>query len=130
MENLPSGWVWIIAILAPLIASLVINKTWDGRVKQGVAVLLSAALAVLVMWIDGDLATLPLGSLATVLGSVFGVAELMYKQVWAPLILDTPVEKQASVDLKQVLYVQKAIPLITATTIDLATESQVQPKIR
>jgi hypothetical protein len=118
VETLPSGWVWIIAVLAPLIVSLVIKKTWDGRIKQAIALLFSAGLAVLVMWIDGTLATLPLGNMATVLGSVFAVAELMYKQVWAPLILDTPVEKQASVDLKQVLYVQKATPVITATTTD------------
>lgn len=114
METLPSGWVWIIALIAPLVASVFLKKQWDGRIKQAIAMLLSVVLAILVMWIDGSLLTLPLQNMAVVLGSVFGVAELMYKQVWGPLLLTTPVEKQATVDVKQVLYVDKAVPIIEA----------------
>jgi hypothetical protein len=116
MDSLPSGWVWIIALIAPLIASIFLKKQWDGRIKQAIAMLLSVVLAILVMWIDGSLLTLPLQNMAVVLGSVFGVAELMYKQVWAPLLLTTPVEKQATVEMKQVLYVEKAVPIIEAGT--------------
>jgi hypothetical protein len=115
MENLPSGWVWLIGVIAPLLASLVLKKSWDGRIKQAIAMGLSVSLAVLVMWIDGSLKTLPLENMAVVIGSVFGVAELMYKQVWQPLILESPAEKAAYSELKQVMYVDKSVPAITPT---------------
>jgi hypothetical protein len=60
------------------------------------------------------------GNLPIILGAILGVAELMYKQVWAPL-MTTAVEKKASAQLKDVLYVQKATPLITAAPVDFAT---------
>jgi CBS-domain-containing membrane protein len=120
MSVLPSGWVWIIGLVAPLLASLVLKKSWDGRIKQAIAMGLSVGLAILVMWIDGSLKTLPLENMAVVLGAVFGSAELMYKQVWQPLILDSPAEKAAYSELKQVLYVAKSVPAITATKTALA----------
>jgi hypothetical protein len=100
VSNLPSGWVWLIGVIAPLLASLVLKKSWDGRIKQA---------------IDGSLKTLPLENMAVVIGSVFGVAELMYKQVWQPLILESPAEKAAYSELKQVMYVDKSVPAITPT---------------
>jgi CBS-domain-containing membrane protein len=115
MSVLPSGWVWLIGVIAPLLASLVLKKSWDGRIKQAIAMGLSVSLAVLVMWIDGSLKTLPLENMAVVIGSVFGVAELMYKQVWQPLILESPAEKAAYSELKQVMYVDKSVPAITPT---------------
>lgn len=116
MEQLPSGWIWIIGLFTPLLAQVVLKKSWDGRLKQLIAMALSIALALLVMWIDGSLATLPRENLALVLASVFGEAELLYTQVWAPYLLTTPLEKEANHELKQVLYVQKAKPVITAAS--------------
>lgn len=112
--QLPSGWLWVITLFAPLLASVIVKKAWDDRVKQAVAVLLSVVLALLIMWIDGSLMTLPFGNMSIVLGSVFAVSELAYRQIWAPLILTTPVEKAATVALKEVLYVDKAVPVIEA----------------
>lgn len=122
MEHLPSVWLWVVEIFAPLIASVLLKKEWDGRIKQLIALMFSIACAFLVMWVDGTLAgVIANGNLPYVLGAVFGEAELFYKQLWSPYLLTSPVEKQASAQLKDVLYVQKATPLITATPVDFAT---------
>lgn len=111
---LPSGWLWVITLFAPLLSSVIVKKAWDDRIKQAVAMLLSVVLAILIMWVDGSLMTLPFGNMSIVLGSVFAVSELAYRQIWSPLILTTPVEKKATVELKEVLYVDKAVPVIEA----------------
>lgn len=112
--ELPSGWLWAITFFAPLLSSVIVKKAWDDRIKQAVAMLLSVVLAILIMWVDGSLMTLPFGNMSIVLGSVFAVSELAYRQIWSPLILTTPVEKKATVELKEVLYVDKAVPIIEA----------------
>jgi len=112
--QLPSGWLWIVTLFAPLIGGAIIKKGWDDRIKQLIAVGLSILLAVLIMWVDGSLVKLSFETLSVVLGSVFAVSELAYRQFWAPVILTTPVEKQATADVKQVLYVDKAVPIIEA----------------
>lgn len=112
--HLPSVWIWIIEIFAPLIASVLLKKEWDGRIKQLIALAFSMACAFLVMWVDGTLAgVLANGNLPYILGAVFGEAEFFYKQLWSPYLLTTPVEKVANAELKDILYVQKATPIIT-----------------
>jgi hypothetical protein len=115
MTNLPSAWIWVVGLFAPLIASVLLKKNWDGRIKQLIAFLLSMALAFLVMYLDGSLAkVIAAGTLPVILGAILGETEAAYKQIWSPLILTTEVEKQATVDVKQVLYVEKAVPIVEA----------------
>jgi hypothetical protein len=115
MANLPSVWIWVVGFFAPIIASVLLKKGWDGRVKQLIAFALSVGLAFLVMWLDGSLAkVIAAGNLPYILGAILGETELAFKQIWSPYLLTTPVEKQATVDLKQVLYVDKAVPIIDA----------------
>ena len=114
MEHLPSMWLWVIEMFAPLIATVLLRPQWDGRIKQVIAFVFSMALGVLAMWIEGTLADVfASGNLPVVLSAILGEAEVFYKQVWSPLIT-TAVEKRATVELKDVLYVQKATPVITA----------------
>lgn len=115
MNNLPSMWIWVIGFFAPIIASVLLKKAWDGRIKQLIAFVLSIGLAFLVMWLDGSLAkVIAAGNLPYILGAILGEAEFAFKQIWSPFLLETAVEKKATVDLKQVLYVDKAIPIIDA----------------
>src|SRR5664280_2873110 len=115
MTNLPSMWIWVVGLFAPLIASVLLKKNWDGRIKQLIAFALSIGLAFLVMWLDGSLAkVIAAGNLPVILGAILGEAEAAYKQIWSPFLLTTTVEKQATVDVKQVLYVDKAVPIIEA----------------
>lgn len=115
MNNLPSMWIWVIGFFAPIIASVLLKKNWDGRIKQLIAFALSIGLAFLVMWLDGSLAkVIAAGNLPYILGAILGEAEFAFKQIWSPYLLETAVEKQATVDLKQVLYVDKAVPIIDA----------------
>jgi hypothetical protein len=115
MSNLPSVWIWVIGFFAPIIASVLLKKAWDGRIKQLIAFALSIGLAFLVMWLDGSLAkVIAAGNLPIILGAILGEAEFAFKQIWSPYLLTTAVEKKATVDLKQVLYVDKAVPLIEA----------------
>jgi hypothetical protein len=105
----------VVGLFAPLIASVLLKKNWDGRIKQLIAFSLSIGLAFLVMWLDGSLAkVIAAGNLPIILGAVLGEAEVAYKQVWSPFVLTTEVEKQATVDVKQVLYVEKAVPIVEA----------------
>jgi len=115
MTNLPSAWIWVVGFFAPIIASVLLKKNWDGRIKQLIAFALSVGLALLVMWLDGSLKTVfSSGNWPVILGAVIGETEFAFKQVWEPHLLTTAVEKQATVDLKQVLYVDKAVPIIDA----------------
>ena len=115
MNNLPSMWIWVIGFFAPIIASVLLKKNWDGRIKQLIAFALSIGLAFLVMWLDGSLANvIAAGNLPYILGAILCEAEFVFKQIWSPYLLTTPVEKQATVDVKQVLYVDKAVPIIEA----------------
>jgi hypothetical protein len=108
-------WIWVIGLFAPLIASVLLKKAWDGRIKQLIAFLLSVGLAFLVMWLDGSLSkVIAAGNLPIILGAILGETEAAYKQIWSPFLLTTAVEKQATAELKQVLYVDKAIPTIEA----------------
>jgi len=115
MTNLPSPWLWLVTLFAPIIASVVLKKNWDGRIRQLVAFSLSAALAILVMWVDGSLqGVFASGNWPYIIGSVLAVTEVAFKQVWEPHLLTTPVEQKAKVDLKEMLYVEKAVPIIEA----------------
>jgi hypothetical protein len=108
-------WIWVVGLFAPLIASVLLKKAWDGRIKQLIAFLLSMALAFLVMYLDGSLAkVIAAGNLPVILGAILGETEAAYKQIWSPFLLTTAVEKKATVDVKQVLYVDKAVPIIEA----------------
>lgn len=131
MNNLPSMWIWVIGFFAPIIASVLLKKNWDGRIKQLIAFALAVGLAILVMWLDGSLKTVVAsGNWPIILGAVLGEAEFAFKQVWEPHLLTTAVEKQATVDLKQVLYVDKAIPIIDAgKPIVPATTPTVPPSV-
>jgi len=118
MEHLPTAWLWVVEFFAPLIASVLLKKEWDGRIKQLIAMAFSVGCAFLIMWVDGTLpGVLANGNLPYILGAVFGEAELVYKQLWSPYLLTTPVEKVANAELKSVLYVQKATPVITAAPV-------------
>jgi hypothetical protein len=115
MANLPSAWLWVVGLFAPLIASVLLKKNWDGRIKQLIAFSLAVGLAFLVMWIDGTLSkVIAAGNLPMILGAILGEAEVAFKQVWEPYLLTTPVEKKATTDLKEMLYVEKAVPIIEA----------------
>jgi hypothetical protein len=115
MENLPSMWVWVIGLFAPILASVLLKKEWDGRLKQLIAFSFSIGVAFLVMWIDGSLPdVIAGGNLPVILGAVLGEAEVAYKQIWSPYLLTTAIEKTATSELKTVLYVDKAVPVIEA----------------
>jgi hypothetical protein len=117
MANLPSAWIWVVGFFAPIIASVLLKKNWDGRIKQLIAFALSIGLAFLVMWLDGSLAkVIAAGNLPAILGAILGEAEFAFKQVWEPHLLTTPIEKKATAELKEVLYVDKAVPVILAGT--------------
>lgn len=115
MEHLPTVWLWVVELFAPLIASVLLKPNWDGRLKQLIAFSFSIALGFLVMWVDGSLTSvLESGNLPIVLTAILGEAEVAYKQVWSPYVLTSAVEKKATVDLKDMLYVEKAVPVIEA----------------
>lgn len=118
MDNLPSMWLWVIGLFAPIIASVLLKPQWDGRLKQLIAFSFSIALAFLVMWIDDSLATvIASGNLPVILGAVLGEAEIAYKQIWSPYLLTTPLEKKVAAEVKEVLYIEKKVPVITATKV-------------
>jgi hypothetical protein len=108
-------WLWVIGLFAPIIASVLLKKEWDGRLKQLIAFSFSIGVAFLVMWIDGSLSeVIAAGNLPVILGAVLGEAEVAYKQIWQPYVLTTAVEKTANAELKTVLYIDKAVPVIEA----------------